>query len=111
VKVRVLVEKMNMNGMENKVAGRELLRELDRRGLSDNVEIRFFGGRMHTKAFLIDQELVFVGSQNFHYSAWGEGGLAEYSLASDDPQAIERLQDEFNYYWEQGIPFEEYLQQ
>jgi phosphatidylserine/phosphatidylglycerophosphate/cardiolipin synthase-like enzyme/MFS family permease len=111
VKVRVLVEKLNMNGMENKVAGREFLRELERRGLSDNVEIRFFGGRMHAKAVLIDQELVIVGSQNFHYSSWGDGGLAEYSVASEDPVAIANFLDEFNYYWEQGIPFEEYLKE
>jgi cardiolipin synthase len=61
---------------------------------------------MHTKAMLIDDSIVIVGSQNFHYSAWGESGLAEYSVVSDDPHAIETFQDMYNYYWDMAIPFE-----
>ena len=107
-KVRVLVEKINSNGMENRIAAKEFTRELKDRGLDKYVEIRFFEGRMHSKAFLIDNEMLFVGSQNFHYSAWGEGGLAEYNVATDDPRAITTFKSLFDYYWETGIPWEEY---
>jgi phosphatidylserine/phosphatidylglycerophosphate/cardiolipin synthase-like enzyme len=107
-KVRVLVEKLNSNGLENRVTAKEFTRELEERGLDEFVEIKFFEGRMHAKAFLIDDEMLFVGSQNFHYSAWGEGGLAEYNLATDDPRAVETFKGMFDYYWESGIPWEEY---
>ena len=63
---------------------------------------------MHAKAFLVDEEMLFVGSQNFHYSAWGEAGLAEYNLATDDPRAVQTFKTMFDYYWELGIPWEEY---
>jgi phosphatidylserine/phosphatidylglycerophosphate/cardiolipin synthase-like enzyme len=107
-KVRVLVEKINSNGMENRIAAKEFTRELVLRGLDQYVEIRFFEGRMHSKAFLVDEEVLFVGSQNFHYSAWGEAGLAEYNLATDDPRAVSTFKSMFDYYWETGIPWEEY---
>lgn len=107
-RVRVLVEKINSNGLENRIAAKEFTRELEKRGLSEFVEIRFFEGRMHSKAFLVDEEMLFVGSQNFHYSAWGEGGLAEYNLATDDPRAVQTFQTLFDYYWELGIPWEDY---
>jgi phosphatidylserine/phosphatidylglycerophosphate/cardiolipin synthase-like enzyme len=106
VRVRVMVEKSGSNGLENQVTFKEFQRELERRGLEDNVELRWFKDRMHTKAVLIDNELVIVGSQNFHYSAWGEKGLAEYNVVSDDPRAVETFQDMFEYYWEIAIPFE-----
>jgi phosphatidylserine/phosphatidylglycerophosphate/cardiolipin synthase-like enzyme len=107
-KVRVLVEKINSNGLENLVSAKEFTRELEKRGLSDLVEIKFFEGRMHAKAFLVDEEMLFIGSQNFHYSAWGEAGLAEYNLATDDSRAVGTFKRMFDYYWESGIPWEEY---
>jgi phosphatidylserine/phosphatidylglycerophosphate/cardiolipin synthase-like enzyme len=107
-RVRVLVEKVNSNGMENRISAKEFTRELEKRGLSEYVEIKFFEGRMHAKAFLVDEEMLFVGSQNFHYSAWGEAGLAEYNLATDDPRAVQTFKTMFDYYWESGIPWEEY---
>jgi phosphatidylserine/phosphatidylglycerophosphate/cardiolipin synthase-like enzyme len=106
-RVRVLVEKVNSNGMENRISAKEFTRELEKRGLDQFVEIKFFEGRMHSKAFLVDDELLVVGSQNFHYSAWDDG-LAEYNLATDDPRAIETFKKMFDYYWETGIPWEEY---
>jgi cardiolipin synthase len=106
--VRVLVEKINSNGMENRIAAKEFTRELELRGLDQYVEIRFFEGRMHAKAFLVDDEVLFVGSQNFHYSAWGEEGLAEYNLATDDPRAVSTFKTMFDFYWETGIPWEDY---
>jgi phosphatidylserine/phosphatidylglycerophosphate/cardiolipin synthase-like enzyme len=107
-RVRVLVEKVNSNGMENRISAKEFSRELEKRGLSEFVEIKFFEGRMHAKAFLVDGEMLFIGSQNLHYSAWGEAGLAEYNLATDDPRAVETFKTLFDYYWETGIPWEDY---
>ena len=108
VKIRVLVTDVNMNGMENKVAIDVLRDELARRGIIDQAEFRYYVGRMHPKALLADDKLLIVGSQNFHYSAWGDdAGLAEYSLATDDPEAITEFQRTFEYFWEQGIPAEE----
>lgn len=107
-RVRVLVEKINSNGMENRIAAKEFTRELEKRGLSEFVEIRFFEGRMHSKTFLVDGEMLFIGSQNLHYSAWGEAGLAEYNLATDDPRAVQTFMTLFDYYWDSGIPWEEY---
>ena len=108
VKVRVIMEKINMNGMENTVSGKVFLKELEKRGLKENVELRFFGGRMHAKSFLIDSELLAIGSHNFHYSAWGDGGLAEYSLTTNDKEAIDEYKTMYEYLWNISIPFEEY---
>jgi phosphatidylserine/phosphatidylglycerophosphate/cardiolipin synthase-like enzyme len=107
IKVRVIVENANSNGIENRVAIQVFTNDLKKRGLEDFVEIRFFNGRMHSKTALIDQELLVVGSQNFHYSSWGERGLNEYGVASDDPEAIALYQKMFDYYWEQAISVEE----
>jgi phosphatidylserine/phosphatidylglycerophosphate/cardiolipin synthase-like enzyme len=104
IPVRILVTDVNMNGIENAVAIRVLREELARRGLEDYVEIRYFDGRMHTKSLLIDQELLIVGSQNFHYSSFGDSGLAEYNLATEDPQAIAEYLRTYDYYWEQATP-------
>ena len=49
--------------------------------------------RVHAKTALIDQELLILGSQNFHYSSWGEKGLNEYSVATDDSEAITLYQN------------------
>jgi phosphatidylserine/phosphatidylglycerophosphate/cardiolipin synthase-like enzyme len=107
VTVRAIVENSNSNGLENRVAIQVLEDELAKKGLEDLVEVRFFNGRVHTKSALVDSELVIVGSQNFHYSAFGEGGLLEYNAATDDPHAIETYQTMFDYYWEQAIPADE----
>ena len=107
VKIRVLVTDVNMNGMENSVALDVLREELDRRGIRDQVEARYYVGRMHSKAFLTDEKLLVVGSQNFHYSAWGDDrGLAEYNLATNDPAAIEEFQRTFEYFWDNATPIE-----
>jgi cardiolipin synthase len=81
--------------------------ELARRGLDDLVEVRFFNGRVHAKSALIDRQMLIVGSQNFHYSSFGEGGLLEFVAATEDPDAIEAYQTMFDYYWEQAIPVDE----
>jgi phosphatidylserine/phosphatidylglycerophosphate/cardiolipin synthase-like enzyme/MFS family permease len=103
-RVRVMVENANMNGLENRVGIAILQQELARRGLSDYVEVRFFNGRLHTKATLVDEELLFVGSQNFHYSSFSKSGLLEFVAATESPDAIQLYQEMFEYYWNLAIP-------
>jgi cardiolipin synthase len=102
-KIRLIIYPQPLNGIENAVANDALLNELENRGLRDQVEIRFLEELMHYKTALIDDEFLIVGSQNFHYSAYGKGnGLSEYSLGTDDPQAIEDYQRLFDYKWERS---------
>ena len=107
VKVRVLFTDVNSNGLENFIAASVFRQELDKRGLSEWVEIRYWPERMHAKAILVDNQLLIIGSQNMHYSSWGEGGLNEYSLATDNPQATAEYKALFEAKWQQAIPFEE----
>jgi len=107
VKVRVIMENANSNGLENRVAGNVLLAELERRGLSDRVELRFYHGKLHAKSTLIDDQLLIIGSMNMHYSSWGADGLTEYSLATDTPAAIAEYQALFETKWAEAIPFKE----
>ena len=105
--VRVIVENANSNGLENRIGLKFLHDELSRRGLSEYVELRFFDGRVHTKSALIDGQLLFVGSQNFHYSSFGPGGLLEFVVATESPEAIQAYQEMFEYYWPRAIPADE----
>ena len=105
--VRVIVENANSNGIENRIGLNLLNEELSRLGLSEFVELRFFDGRVHTKSALIDEQLLFVGSQNFHYSSFGPGGLLEFVAATESPEAIQSYQEMFEYYWQQAIPADE----
>ena len=107
VKVRIIVENGGVKGLENGVAIQVFQDELVKRGLEDLVEIRFFDGRVHMKSTLIDQELLIVGSQNFHYSSFGEKGLLEFVVASDDPAAVETYLNMFDYFWERAVPVDE----
>ncbi|WKZ30825.1 MAG: phospholipase D-like domain-containing protein [Candidatus Dojkabacteria bacterium] len=110
VKVRIIVEKSAMNGMENKIGLKAFYDELKRRGVEDNVEIKFYSGKMHAKSTLIDDELLIIGSQNMHYSAWGKSGLTEYSLSTSNDEAIKDYQETFEEYWDEGIPAEELME-
>ncbi len=105
--VRVIMENTNSNGLENRVSGQVLMEELARLGLEDQVELRFYNGKIHAKSILMDGELLFIGSHNLHYSAWGDTGLNEYSLATDNPEAIAEYQALFEAKWAEAIPFEE----
>ena len=107
VKVRVIVENANSNGLENRVGIDMLEQKLESLGLSDLVEVRFFNGRVHMKTALIDQQLLIVGSQNFHYSSFSPGGLLEFVASTDSKTAIEEYQSMFDYYWAQSIPSDE----
>ena len=106
-RVRVMMENANSNGLENRVAGKVLMGELERRGLSDYAELRFYNGKVHAKSLLIDDELLIIGSQNMHYSSWGKDGLNEFSVSTDDPQAISEYHTLYETKWRDAIPFEE----
>ena len=108
VKIRVLFKKKPIEVVENKIAMKEFRRALAERGLSDLVEFRYFNDSVHAKAVLIDNQFLIVGSQNFHYSAFGDGvGLAEFNIGTDDPNAIEKFKGFFEYHWERGTPVPE----
>jgi phosphatidylserine/phosphatidylglycerophosphate/cardiolipin synthase-like enzyme len=107
VRIRIIVENANSNGIENRIGYQILMGELERNGLSDYLELRYFDGRLHTKSALIDQQLLIVGSQNLHYSSFGEAGLLEFGAATESSQAIQNYQAMFNYYWERAVPAEE----
>jgi phosphatidylserine/phosphatidylglycerophosphate/cardiolipin synthase-like enzyme/MFS family permease len=107
VYVRVLLEKENMNGLENQVGIQILQDELNRRNLEDHLEIRFYNGRVHTKSVMIDNRLLIIGSQNFHYSSISEGGLNELNLVTDDSESLAIYQDMFEYYWQQAVSGDE----
>jgi phosphatidylserine/phosphatidylglycerophosphate/cardiolipin synthase-like enzyme len=101
VQARLLIDLEPIKGIESLLAVRGLQRLVDKRGMGDRVEIRAFPGPVHVKNTLIDDELLIVGSQNFHWSAFGQGrGLAEYNLGVSDPEAIEDFKRRFQYYWD-----------
>jgi cardiolipin synthase len=103
--IRLILNPLPLNGIEAAVAYDVFIHELENRGLRDQVEIRFFDeGPVHYKTTLIDDEFLVVGSQNFHYSAYGQGtGLSEYSLGTNDLKAIEDYRQLFDYQWEQAV--------
>jgi phosphatidylserine/phosphatidylglycerophosphate/cardiolipin synthase-like enzyme len=111
IPVRILVEEEPMNGAENRVAIQAFVDELEERGLRDLVEIRFYDGKIHNKSLSIDEQFLVVGSQNFHYSAWGshEFSLTEFNIGTDNVQAIEDFQSTFEYRWQNSIPAEELM--
>ena len=106
VRLRVMAETTAMNGLENRMAFRWMANQLQQHGKTENVEFKFYNGKMHDKAALIDDQLLIVGSQNFHWSAWDTPSLTEYNMATDDPQAISDFKQEFDYQWARGIPAE-----
>ncbi len=80
-------------------------------GKEENLDLRFSANKMHNKAMLVDREFLSVGSQNFHYSAWGSPSLTEYNMATDDPQAVEEFLTEYEYWWDLAIPVEDIMRQ
>jgi len=107
VKVRVMMENTNSNGLENRIGAIVFMNELESRGLADLVDLRFYDGKIHAKSTLIDDKLLIIGSQNMHYSSWGTNGLTEYSLTTDDPKAISEYKNLFETKWQEAIPFKE----
>ncbi|NCF65987.1 MAG: hypothetical protein GWP61_08430 [Chloroflexi bacterium] len=102
VQIRVLVEPSAMNGLENRIAIRWIQDELEKHGKTDNVSVKFYDGKMHDKGFLVDDQLLVIGSQNFHWSAWDTPSLTEYNMATEDPTAIQDFLQDFDYQWERG---------
>ncbi len=104
--VRVLLTPFPIQNIDNNIAMGIFNAEAVLRGVDDRVELRWFDDLLHAKTALIDEEFLIVGSQNLHYSAFGEGGgLSEYNIGTSDPDAIEQFQKMFEYYWERGAPF------
>ncbi len=102
VQIRILIEPSAMNGLENRIAIRWMQNELEKYGKTGNVKVKFFDGKMHDKGFLIDNQLLVIGSQNFHWSAWDTPSLTEYNMATEDPAAIHDFLQDFEYQWERG---------
>ena len=104
--MRVLVKLAPAEGVENTVTVDILTQELVRLGIEDRVEFRSFGtDAVHYKGVLIDSKLLLVGSQNFHYSAFEQnGGLTEYTVATNNPDAISEFEAMFEFHWEQAVP-------
>jgi cardiolipin synthase len=101
--IRLIIYPIPLNGIENAVAYDVFVNELENRGLRDQVEFRFLEDYMHYKTALIDDQFLIIGSQNFHFSAYGDGdGLSEYSVGTDDTEAIKDYQQLFDYQWEKA---------
>ncbi len=109
VKTRVLIKSGPIEAVESNIAVAAFRDALEERGLSHLVEFRYFNDSVHAKAVLIDNQFLLVGSQNFHYSAFGDSALTEFNIGTDDPDAIAAFQRFFEYHWERGdpIPFDE----
>ena len=76
---------------------------MEKRGLEDHVEFRFFDGLVHNKTILVDDEFLVVGSQNLHYSAFGKGkSLTEHNLGLVDPKAVKDFGRLFDYHWDRS---------
>lgn len=107
VKIRVVAENSAMNGLENRIAFNWLKDKLEQAGKIENVELRFYNGKMHDKGVLIDDQLLIIGSQNFHWSAWETPSLTEYNIATEDEEAILDFSEDFEYQWDKGIPWQQ----
>lgn len=104
VKTRVLIKPGVIEGVESNIAVKAFRDALEVRGLGHLVEFRYFQDSVHAKAVLIDNQFLLVGSQNFHYSAYGDGALTEFNIGTDDPDAVAAFQKFFEYHWERAEP-------
>jgi phosphatidylserine/phosphatidylglycerophosphate/cardiolipin synthase-like enzyme len=102
-KLRIVLTPYPIQSVENVIAMEIFNQEAFDRGLSLQVEIRMLDDLLHSKSAMIDGKFVIVGSQNLHWSAYGEGnGLSEYSLGVGDPAAAEQYQRFFDFLWERS---------
>ncbi len=102
-KLRIVLTPYPIQSVENVIAMEIMNKEAAERGLSRTVEIRMLDDLLHSKSAMIDGEFVIVGSQNLHWSAYGEGnGLSEYSLGVDDPGAGEQYKRFFDFLWDRS---------
>lgn len=76
-------------------------------GLEDHLQVRWSGtvGGMHTKAALVDDAMLAVGSLNLHFSSFGSRGLNEYTLATSDLTALKAGRQDFDFEWARGKAF------
>ena len=101
--LRIVLTPYPIQSVENVITMEIFNQEAFDRGISRNVEIRMLDDLLHSKSAMIDGEFVIVGSQNLHWSAYGEGnGLSEYSLGVADPDAAEQYQRFFDFLWERS---------
>lgn len=101
--LRILVKPGPFEGIENNVALNAFLDRVQELGREDQVEVRFYNGSMHPKVVLIDDELLIVGSQNLHYSAFHETwGLNEHSIGTEDERAVAEFKRVFEVEWNNG---------
>lgn len=99
VRVRVLMVDYGIDRDPNR-SGAALIRLMARQlGKEDLFEARYVTYAMHTKALTVDGRMVLAGSMNFHFSAWGNLGLAEAALATSDPGAVQQQQHSFDDVW------------
>jgi len=99
--VRLLLKMTPFMGTEASISVEVIYDALKEAGIEDRVEFRAFPVPLHAKTASIDSEMVIIGSQNYHYTAYGEGGgLVEHNLGVIDPQAVEDFQRVFDYYWD-----------
>ncbi|GGL93788.1 phospholipase [Deinococcus aerolatus] len=102
VQVRLLTVDYGVGAPANR-SGVTLLRQaLRRRGLEDRFQARYTTFKMHAKALTVDRRVVVTGSMNFHFSAWGQLGLAEAALATNDPAAVAEQEARFERVWNTG---------
>jgi hypothetical protein len=104
VKTRVLIKPGPIEAVESNIAVDAFRDAVEVKGLSHLVEFRYFQDSVHAKAVLIDDQFLLVGSQNFHYSAFGDGGLTEFNISTDDPDAIADFKRFFDFHWERAEP-------
>ena len=107
VKVRAIFEPSAFNGFENRMGIQWITNELGKIGKTENFEAKFSDNKMHDKSILIDDEFLVIGSQNFHWSAWGSPSLTEYNLSTEAPEAIQDFKQEYEYQWQIGTPANE----
>lgn len=110
VKVRAIFEPSAFNGMENRMGIHWIASELTQIGKTENFEAKFSNNKMHDKSILIDDEFLVIGSQNFHWSAWGPLSLTEYNLSTEAPEAIQDFKQEYEYQWQIGTPAVDLMQ-
>lgn len=100
VRVRVLTVDYGFGQAANR-SGIALMRnEAKKRGLDDLFDARYTTVKMHTKAITVDGRMLAVGSMNFHFSSWGNWGLNEAVLATNDPQAVAEQTQSFEQMWQ-----------
>ncbi|GAA5512068.1 cardiolipin synthase A [Deinococcus carri] len=101
VTLRLLLDYDPLLQAETLALLRGLHAELAPLGLADHVQARWYGtaGGLHTKAALVDGQMLLVGSQNLHYSSFGRLGLSDYNLATSDAGAVDEYRRMFAFEW------------